>query len=97
MENTADHHGQEKEWQAHDARFSPNCHAANDLSSLLQGTAAIGKTDSQYGHVPGRQAHEVEWMLRRVVVPPVLIAAWIRECRNSETIEKLVDIVTPDI
>ena len=87
----------------------------------------------QYGHVPGRQAHEVVWMLRRMVeqgtewqiqifvmdcdvaaafdhvshheikatlamgVPPVLIAAWIREYRNSETQVKLDDVVTPGI
>ena len=30
-------------------------------------------------------------------VPPVLIAAWIREHRNSETVVKLDDIVTPSI
>ena len=28
-------------------------------------------------------------------VPPMLIAAWIRECRNSKTIAKVDDIVTP--
>ena len=30
-------------------------------------------------------------------VPPVLIAAWIREYRNSETVVKLDDILTPGI
>ena len=29
--------------------------------------------------------------------PPVLIAAWIREYRNSETIVQLDDLVTPGI
>ena len=88
----------------------------------------------QYGHVPGRQAHEAVWMLRRMIeqatewqiqvlvmdsdvaaafdhvshheivrattdmgVPPVLIAAWIRVYRNSGTMVKLDDIVTPGI
>ena len=88
----------------------------------------------QYGHVLGRQAHEVVSMLRRMAeqanewqvpvfvmdcdvaaasdhvshheivratmemgVPPVLIAAWIREYRNFETIVKFDDIETPGI
>ena len=87
---------------------------------------------SQHGHVPGRQAHEVVFILRRMVeqasewripifvmdcdvaaafdhvshhviidamealqVPPVFVAAWIREYRRSETFVKLDDIMTP--
>ena len=71
--NTAGHHGQEKEWQAHDVGFPSGCDAPDCLQALLKDVVAAGergsaiKTWSQYGHVPGRQAHEVVWMLRRVV------------------------------
>ena len=46
VENTANHNGQEKEWQAHDARFSPDCHAADHVPSLLEDVAATGRTSS---------------------------------------------------
>ena len=39
--------------------------------------------------------HEIIKAALAMGVPPVLIAAWIREYRNSETIVKLDDIVTP--
>ena len=41
--------------------------------------------------------HEITKATMDMGVPPVLIAAWIREYRNSETIVKLDDIVTPGI
>ena len=72
--NTAGHHGQETEWQAQDVQFQSDCHAADYLPSLLQDflqQLAQGALQSrrvpQYGQVLGRQAHEVVWMLRRVV------------------------------
>ena len=40
---------------------------------------------------------DVEVVSGGVGVPPLLIAAWIREYRNSETLEKLDDILTPGI
>ena len=86
----------------------------------LAGGALQMRCGPQNGHVPGRQAHELVWVLRRMIeqaterqfpvlvmdcdvaaafhrvshheivratmdmgVPPVLIAAWIQECRNS--------------
>ena len=33
----------------------------------LAGQALRSRRGPQYGHVPGRQAHEVVWVLRRVV------------------------------
>ena len=100
----------------------------------LASDALQSRRGPQSGHVPGRQAHEVVWMLKRMVeqatewqipvsvmdcdvaaafdhvshheiikatmemgVPPILIAAWIRECRNSETVVLLDDIVTTGI
>ena len=100
----------------------------------LAGDALQSRNGPRFGHVPGRQAHEVVWMLRRMVeqatelqipvfvmhcdlaaafdhvshheiikatmdmgVPPILIAAWIREYRNSETVVMLDDIVTRGI
>ena len=100
----------------------------------LAGGALQSRHGPQHGHVPCQQAHDVVWVLRRVVeqatewqipvfvmdcdvaaafdqvshhgiteatlameVPPVLIAAWIREYRNSETIVKLDDIGTSGI
>ena len=100
----------------------------------LAGDKLQARISPQFGHVPGRQAHEVVWMLRRMVeqatewqipifamdcdvaaaidhvshheiikatmdmgVPPILIAAWIRVYRNSETVVQLDDIVTPGI
>ena len=39
--------------------------------------------------------HEIIKATLAMDVPPVLIAAWIREYRNSETAVKLDDIVTP--
>ena len=41
--------------------------------------------------------HEIIKATLAVSVPPVLIAAWIREYRNSETLVKLDDMVTPGI
>ena len=41
--------------------------------------------------------HEILKATLAMGVPPVLIAAWIREYRNSETQVKLDDIVTPRI
>ena len=41
--------------------------------------------------------HEIIKATLAMGVPPVLIAAWIREYRNSETLVKLDDIVTPGI
>ena len=58
-----DYNGQEKERKADDARIAANCDAPNDISSLFKGFAAR----TQYGHVPGRQAHEMVFMLRRMV------------------------------
>ena len=47
-----------------------------------------------FDHVPH---HDIIKATLERRVPPVLIAAWIREYRNSETIVKLDDIVTPGI
>ena len=64
---------QEKGWQAHDAWFPSDCDAADYLpahSKTLQqlaGGALQSRRGPQHGHVPGRQGHEVVWMLRRVV------------------------------
>ena len=100
----------------------------------LAGQAIHTRYSPQYGHVPGRQAHEVVFILRRMVeqanewripifvmdcdvaaafdhvshrliidamevlkVPPVLVPAWIREYRGSETKTKLDDVITPGI
>ena len=41
--------------------------------------------------------HEIIKATLAMGVPPVLIATWIREYRNSETTVKLDDIVTPGI
>ena len=38
--------------------------------------------------------HEIIKATMAMVVPPVLIAAWIKEYRNSETLVKLEDVVT---
>ena len=78
----------------------------------------LGRHSPQYGHVPGRQAHEVVFILRRMdvagafdhvshlliidamealKVPPVLVAAWMREYKGSETYVKLDDAMTPGI
>ena len=46
VEKTAGHHGQVKEWQAHNARFPSDGHAADYLQSLLQDFAAIGGRSS---------------------------------------------------
>ena len=43
MEYKAGNHGQEKEWQAHNARFPPDCHVADDLLSLFTDAAASGE------------------------------------------------------
>ena len=104
-------------------------------SEILQsqaGPALKSRRCPQYGHFPGRQAHEVVFVLRRLVkqatewqipifvtdcdvaaasdhvshhvipnameamnVPPLLLAAWLRECRGSDTFIKLDDIMTP--
>ena len=111
----------------------PCCRRSKTLQQLA-GQALQTRRGPQYGHVPGRQAHEVVCMLRRIVeqatewqiplfvmdcdvaavfdhvshheiikatlalgVPPVLIAAWIREYRNSERQLKLNDTVTAGI
>ena len=41
--------------------------------------------------------HEIIRATMEMGVPPVLIAAWITEYRNSETVMKLDDIMTPGI
>ena len=109
--------------------FRPNCNAPDDVPFVfkdlqqLVGQAIHTRRSPQYGHVPGRQAHEVVFILRRMVeqatewqipifvmdcdvaaafdhvshhviidamealkVPPVVVAAWIREYRESETL-----------
>ena len=106
-------------------------------SKILQqlvGQAIHTRRKPQCGHVLGRQAHEVVFILRRMVeqatewqipifvmdcdvaaaldhvshhviidamealkVPPVSVAAWIREYRGSETFVMLDDIMTPGI
>ena len=62
-----------KKKQTHNERFSPNRHAPDDVlvvSNVLQqlaGQAIHTRYSPQYGHVPGRQAHEVVFILRRMV------------------------------
>ena len=107
------------------------CRLCSKTLQQLAGQALQTRRGFQHSHVPGRQAHEVVWMLRRMVdkategqipifvmdcdvaaavdhvshheairatlamvVPLVLIAASVREYRNSETQVKLDDIVT---
>ena len=41
--------------------------------------------------------HVIIDAMKAMKVPPVLVAAWIRECRGSETFIKLDDIMTPGI
>ena len=63
VDTTAGHHGQEKESQTHNARpVRLQCCRQSTFS-----TPRRCRRGAQYGHVPGRQAHEVVWMLRRVV------------------------------
>ena len=62
----------------------------------LAGGAVQSRRGPQCGHAPGRQAHEVVWMLRRVG----WIATWLRRLITSHTTEssmKLDDIVSPGI
>ena len=124
MENTGGHDGEEKELKIDDERFQTDCDAPHFISKLLKDSETTGgRCGPQYGHVPGRQAHEVVWILRRMIQQatewqfPVLVmdcdvaaafghvshheivraTIWIRECRNSETVVELDDIVTPGI
>ena len=41
--------------------------------------------------------HVIIDAMEALKVPPVLVAAWIRECSGSETFVKLDDIMTPGI
>ena len=59
---------QEKEPKADVKRVVANCDAPNDLSPIFTGAAATGGSSianmtgasvTQYGHVPGQQAHDV--------------------------------------
>ena len=71
---SAGYDGQEKERKVDDERFQPNCNAPDDVppfSKILQqlaGQAMRTRSGPQYGHVPGRQAHDVVFILRRMVV-----------------------------
>ena len=73
MGKTIGYDGQEKERQTHNERIPPNCNAPNDVrlySKVLQqlaGQAIHTRHSPQYDHVPGRQAHEVVFILRRMV------------------------------
>ena len=42
LDYTAGHHGQEKEWQAHDAWFPSDCDAADYFPALLKDVATTG-------------------------------------------------------
>ena len=123
----ADRNGQEKEWQTHNEWFPPDCHAADNVQVVLKSATTVGGPGKPHQvwpaarSCPGRQAHEVVFILGRMVVqgnelripifvmdcdvaaacsmealkvPPVLVAAWIREYRRSETHIKLDDIFT---
>ena len=49
----------------------------------LAGQALQTRRGPQYGHVPGRQAHEVVWMLRRMVVEQAIewqIPVFVMDC-----------------
>ena len=67
--------GQDKERQVDDERVPPNCNAPVDLppfSKILQqlaGQAVRSRRCPQYGHVPGRQAHDVVFKLREWQIP----------------------------
>ena len=122
---TVGYDGREKERQGDDERVPPNCNAPDDVppfSKILQqlaGQAMRTRGGPQYGHVPGRQAHEVGFhpaphggtsngvadtnfrgcdvaaafdhvshhviigAMEALKVPPVFVAAWIRECRGD--------------
>ena len=104
----------------------------SEILQSLAGPALKSRRCPQYGHFPGRQAHDVVFILRRLVkqatewqipifvtdcdvaaasdhvshhvipnameamnVLPLLLAAWLRECKGSDTFIKLDDIMTP--
>ena len=123
---------EKKERQTDDERLPSKCNAPNDVPFVLQGSAAVGGPGNPHQTqptFPGRQAHEVVFILRRIVeqanewqipifvldcdvaaafdhvshqliidamealeVPPLLVAAWMREYRGSETYVKLDDL-----
>ena len=54
--------------------FPPDCHAADDVQVVLKNATTVGgarlshtRNGPQYGHVPGRQAREVVFILRHMV------------------------------
>ena len=52
-----------------DAWLTSDCRASNDLLLVLKnlaGPAPRSRRGPQYGHVPGRQAHEVVFILPRL-------------------------------
>ena len=70
---TAAYDGPEKERQTLNEMFPPDRHAPDEYrlySKVLQqlaGQAIHTRYGPQYGHVPGRQAHQVVFILRRMV------------------------------
>ena len=63
-----------KERQTHNERFPPNRRAPVDVPTEFKSVATVGGPGNphrvhspQYGHVPGRQAHEVVFILCRTV------------------------------
>ena len=72
MGKTAGYDGQEKERHLNCERLPPNRHAPDVrlYSKVLQqlaGQAIHTRRSPQHGHVPGRQAHEGVFILRRMV------------------------------
>ena len=71
MGKTAGYDGQEKEWKTHNERFPALLPTMYRLcSKVLQqmaGQAIHTRYGPQCGHVPGRQADEVVFILRRMV------------------------------
>ena len=50
----------------HNERLPPNCHATNDVPVVLKSVATVGGSGNPH-QVPGREAHEVVFILRRIV------------------------------
>ena len=70
---TVGYDGQEQERQTHNERIPPNCNAPNGMPVVLQSVATVGGPDNPHQtqptvcHVTGLQAHEVVFILRRMV------------------------------
>ena len=79
--------------QAHEVGFHPAPHGGT--SNGVADTNFRGcDVAAAFDHV---SHHVIIGAMEALKVPPVFVAAWIRECRGSETFAKLDDIMTPGI